>query len=215
MNLPCPPHSTDIAAEAELAAGAIIRFHDAALTIDASAAGPSAGGGPWHWLRENHRFNRLLWDEEDQARRTDVPDAFIAACKRRIDACNQRRNDAVEAIDQELLEILPPPPASGARQHSETAGAMVDRLSILALKIHHMALQAARADGAPAHAARCAEKLATLRRQRADLGRCLDGLLAEARGGTAFFNVYRQHKMYNDPELNPCLARGPPGDIAA
>jgi hypothetical protein len=29
--------------------------------------------------------------------------------------------------------------------------------------------------------------------------------LADARAGRAFFKVYRQFKMYNDPSLNPYL----------
>jgi hypothetical protein len=41
--------------------------------------------------------------------------------------------------------------------------------------------------------------------QRQDLLSCLDSLLADARAGRAFFKVYRQFKMYNDPSLNPCL----------
>jgi hypothetical protein len=85
---------------------------------------------------------------------------------------------------------------------------MIDRLSILALKIHHMGLQARRTEEGEEHVAACRAKLERLVEQRADLAGCLDRLLAEARRGETTFKVYRQFKMYNDPRLNPELYGG-------
>ena len=82
---------------------------------------------------------------------------------------------------------------------------MIDRLSILALKTFHMAEQTRRTDASAEHVAACREKLSRLNLQRDDLGRCLDTLLARAAQGAAFWKVYRQFKMYNDPALNPYL----------
>lgn len=183
-------------------------FHDECLAAEGWAQQPARHPAPglWHWIEANHRCNTLLWEEEDQARRRDAPAAAIAQNKRRIDGYNQRRNDAVEAIDECLLSRLAPVvPAPSARLSSETAGAMIDRLSILALKIHHMGLQACRRDAAAEHRRACAQKHARLVEQRADLGACLDRLLAEAVRGESYFKLYRQFKMYNDPSLNPYL----------
>ena len=161
----------------------------------------------WAPVAANHRYNSLLWDEEDKARRQDVPDAEIAADKRMIDHYNQQRNDAVEAIDEALLAALAHvSPTRDARLNSETAGAMVDRLSILALKIFHMHEQTLRRDAGQDHVAACAAKLVRLHTQRADLAGCLESLLAEAEAGRSYFKVYRQFKMYNDPALNPYLS---------
>jgi hypothetical protein len=82
---------------------------------------------------------------------------------------------------------------------------MVDRLSILSLKIHHMRLQTLRTDADAAHIEACKAKLARLLEQRTDLAACLDRLLEEAGRGESFFKVYRQFKMYNDPKLNPAV----------
>ena len=148
-------------------------------------------------------MNDLLWKEEDLARRRHAPDAEIAANKRAIDGYNQKRNDAIERIDENLLKGFSF--KDNSRLSSETPGAMIDRLSILSLKIHHMRLQTERKDVERAHIEACAAKLARLTEQRADLAACLDRLLEECARGEARFKVYRQFKMYNDPALNPAV----------
>ncbi len=199
----------------------ITGLHDSLLRLDGwPQQQPEAAdaAGLWHWVQANHRYNSLLWAEEDLARRTTVADAEIAANKRAIDGYNQARNDATERIDEWLLVALglvdgasvdSDEPASTApaeaRLHSETAGAMVDRLSIMALKARAMAAQARRCDADDSHRQSSRQKLARLQQQRADLAACLDGLLTDARAGRATFKVYRQFKMYNDPRFNPVL----------
>jgi len=167
---------------------------------------PQHKDGAWKHIELNHRYNSLLWEEEDQARRRDVADSEIAANKRAIDGFNQKRQDAIERIDEELLTRLSGvQPAADAWQNSETAGSMIDRLSILSLKIYNMQLQTQRADAGLEHIEACRQKLQILLTQRRDLQQCLDRLLAEAVKGRALFKVYRQLKMYNDPTLNPYL----------
>jgi hypothetical protein len=176
-----------------LDAWSIARFHDRELARGWPAPPAGAEPGAWHWIGTNHRCNCMLWREEDRARRRDVPEGDIAASKRLIDLHNQQRNDAVEAIDEAILtELAHVRLRPGAWMSSETAGAMIDRLSILALKIHHMGLQA----------------------QRVQAG-CLDRLLCQAHAGQAYFKVYRQFKMYNDPALNPYLYGQAPHTLAA
>ena len=203
-----------------LRAADVIALHDRLL---AHAGWPrsepaAADAVLWLWVQTNHRFNSRLWSEEDLARRTTVADAEIAANKRHIDGFNQARNDATERIDEILLVALglvdetsarSDAPVSrvpaGARLNSETAGAMIDRLSIMALKVHAMRQQTERQDVDEAHRASSRTKLERLQQQRQDLAGCLDALLADAAAGRAYFKVYRQFKMYNDPRFNPAL----------
>jgi hypothetical protein len=197
-----------IAMPSSLDSLSVVRFHDGELRRPdwpLMQRGQQLPGA-WHWIDMNHRFNCLLWREEDKARRVDVGATEIAASKRLIDGYNQKRNDAVEAIDEAILAALSQVrPGHDARLSSETAGAMIDRLSILSLKIHHMRAQTMREDAGPEHVEACDAKLQRLVVQRHDLGNCFDELMSEARLGRAFFKVYRQFKMYNDPALNPYL----------
>lgn len=184
----------------------IIQYHDAILRLPGGRGIPVAADGAWPAIAANHEFNFLLWREEDMARRRDVAASEIAANKRHIDRYNQQRNDAVEAIDEAILATLAAvAPQADAWLSSETAGAMIDRLSILSLKIHHMHAQTLRLDAGAAHVQACTVRLQRLEQQRADLAGCLERLLIEARAGRAYFKVYRQYKMYNDPTLNPFL----------
>lgn len=183
-------------------------FHDACFAVQGWAKVTHAkfDSGAWQYIELNHRYNCLLWDEEDLARRKNVPDSEIAANKRAIDGYNQKRQDAIENIDELLLQRLEGVRRDvGAWLNSETAGSMIDRLSIISLKIFHMRSQTQRTDVGPVHIETCNKKLLQLTAQRADLRCCLDTLLTAAGQGKAYFKIYRQFKMYNDPALNPCL----------
>ncbi len=226
MNL---PHSGAPVASTLPSAAEVLALHDRLLAqagwpreVQGASEATGLADHPElaHWVQANHRNNSLLWAEEDLARRTTVAAEAIAANKRAIDGYNQARNDATERVDEILLVALGlVDPASartdapvstvpaGARLNSETAGSMIDRLSIMALKAHAMRQQTLRTDVDEAHRAASQVKLQRLLQQRDDLAGCLDALLADAAAGRAYFKVYRQFKMYNDPSLNPQLVK--------
>ncbi len=188
-------------------------FHDAAnrAWFERNAVDTPPHETPlWTAIARNHDNNMRLWAEEDLARRRLAPDAEIVANKRHIDAFNQARNDAIEQCDDLLLAAIRAERGadpSDPRLNSETAGSIVDRLSIASLKRYHMGRQLLRTDSDAAHLQACADRLARLEEQTTDLLDCLDALLADCIASRARFKTYRQFKMYNDPDLNPQLVR--------
>jgi hypothetical protein len=192
---------------AALQVHATVTWHE-----DADASAPILGvriGGEGFrdTVLAQHRANFDLWHVEDLARDPRATDAEIADVKRAIDRYNQQRNDLAERCDALLLEQLAARglPDPEAELNSESPGLMIDRLSILALRIFHTQEEIERA-GAPAgHAERNRQRLRLLTEQRDDLAGCLDRLWAETLAGTRRFKVYRQLKMYNDPTLNPSI----------
>lgn len=143
---------------------------------------------------------------EDIIRDPAIDPVAALELKRRIDRSNQERTDMVEEIDElfrrkyAAVAVLP-----GATINTETPAWAIDRLSILALKIYHMAAEVARTDASAEHIARCRGKLDILMQQREDLSGAIDTLLNDIAAGRKYMKVYKQMKMYNDADTNPVL----------
>jgi hypothetical protein len=83
---------------------------------------------------------------------------------------------------------------------AETVGWLVDKISIIELKIFHMREQAERPDVTAEFRERCEGRLAVMAEQRDDLAAELSKLAQDVAAGRATLKVYRQFKMYNDPQ---------------
>jgi len=196
-----------------LSANEIAELHDSLtrewhLRPPAPEAELSSATGVWKTVvARQHLANFELWHTEDEARRPTASDADLATVKRSIDRTNQRRNDLTEALDTALLGWLEKRhlPNPQAELNSESVGLIIDRLSILALRIYHTQEEVHRAEASAEHVERNRQRLNTLLEQRADLTQCLDRLWEQTLLGSRRFRIYRQLKMYNDPSLNPAI----------
>jgi hypothetical protein len=151
-------------------------------------------------------IDTVQWHFEDIIRNPDIDPKEALVLKRRIDKSNQDRTDMVEDIDsyfRELYKDITPMP--DATINTESPAWAIDRLSILALKIWHMKEQTERTDASEDHLATCRGKLAVLIEQQKDLSTAIDQLLDDIKAGRKYMKVYRQMKMYNDPNTNPVL----------
>lgn len=157
-------------------------------------------------IAANHHENGLLWYHEDRVRCPHATDATIVRHKRAIDRHNGQRNRAAQAIDEHLFARLSQVSVRhDARRNSETPGSIVDRLSIASLRLTALAalmLDGARSEAQRQNSERAAEQVT---RQREDLLECLQELLEDLSLGRARLRLYRQFKMYDDPQSNPFL----------
>ena len=163
---------------------------------------------------EDDKFSNLLylknwidtvqWHLEDIIRDPQNKPEFLVAIKRRIDASNQHRTDVVEQIDELLFENFKTAKVlDNARMNSETPAWLLDRMSILQLKIYHFSEQLKRNDADSNHLESVRFKLHILQIQENDLELCYDELISDIAEGKKYMKLYKQMKMYNDPNLNP------------
>jgi hypothetical protein len=181
----------------------IVRLQDQATLHghDSATPAPATRDDFDTLVLRQHMANFDLWHREDEARDPLASDHTITVVKHDIDRLNQLRNDLAEQIDTVLLNASHPSPS--APLHSESPGLIIDRLSILALKIFHTEEQLHRST--PEHRDRNHARFLVLNEQRDDLAQCLDALWSDVLAGRRRFKLYRQLKMYNDPSLNPVL----------
>lgn len=174
--------------------------------VDAPIQNPFAEGTIEYDLYLKNWIDTVQWHLEDIIRDPHIEPVAAVALKRRIDKSNQDRTDLVERIDSyfwELFHDVKPQP--NARINTESPAWAIDRLSILHVKIWHMREQVERSDVSKEQHDKCAAKLAVLNEQLGDMTTSIGQLLEDYAAGTRIMKVYRQMKMYNDPNLNPVL----------
>ena len=174
--------------------------------VDHPIENPYEPGSLEHLLYHKNWIDTVQWHLEDIIRDPQIDPVAALAIKRRIDKSNQDRTDMVEYIDSYLLDkYRDVEPRPDARLNTETPAWAIDRLSILALKIYHMAREAERTDVGEAHRAACRKKLDVLLAQQVDLSGAIEELIGDIEAGRKYMKTYKQMKMYNDPALNPVL----------
>ncbi len=174
--------------------------------VDRPIENPYQTGSLDRLLYHKSWIDTVQWHLEDIIRNPQIDPAEALTIKRRIDKSNQDRTDMVEYVDSYLLDKYKDiAPAPDARLNTETPAWAIDRLSILALKIYHMARETERTDVDDAHRAACRQKLDVLLMQQTDLSQAIEELIEDIEAGRKLMKTYKQMKMYNDPALNPVL----------
>lgn len=159
-----------------------------------------------HLLYRKCWIDTVQWHYEDIIRDQNIDPVAALKLKRQIDVSNQDRTDTVEYIDGYFLDKYKDvEPNTDATINSESPAWAIDRLSILALKVYHMAEEVNRKNASQEHQMKCKAKLDVLLEQRVDLSTAINQLLDSVSKGEKYMKVYKQMKMYNDDELNPVL----------
>lgn len=174
--------------------------------VDHPMENPYEAGSLDALLYHKNWIDTVQWHLEDIIRNPEIDPVEALAIKRRIDKSNQDRTDMVEYVDSYMLDKYKDVQvAANARLNTETPAWAIDRLSILALKIYHMGVEAKREDVSEEHRAACQKKLDVLLSQQVDLSRAIEELIEDIEAGRKYMKTYKQMKMYNDPALNPVL----------
>jgi len=174
--------------------------------VDAEMVNPYEKGSIEYLLCMKNWIDTVQWHLEDIIRNPEIDPVEALSIKRRIDKSNQDRTDLVEKIDDWFYHKYADVVISNdAGINTETPAWAIDRLSILALKIYHMHVEASRAEASEEHRRNCRKKLDTLLVQRKDLSTAIEQLVDDLSSGKKYMKLYRQMKMYNDPALNPVL----------
>jgi len=174
--------------------------------VDHPISNPHPEGSISNLLYKKCWIDTVQWHLEDIIRDPEINDVEGIKIKRRIDKSNQDRTDLVEQIDdwfnQELSNVVP---KADARLNTESIAWVLDRISILSLKLFHMKEQVDRTDASESHANKCLAKYNILLEQEQDMDRSYNELIKDIQAGDRVVKVYRQMKMYNDESLNPIL----------
>jgi len=184
----------------------VVKLYHVTDDVDAVFNNPFDAGTIENSLARKNWIDTVQWHLEDIIRDENIDPVKALVLKRRIDRSNQDRTDLVEEVDSYFRQryagvaVLP-----DATINTESPAWAIDRLSILALKIWHMREQTERSDVDAGHINKCRAKLDVLLEQREDLTTAIDQLLDDIAAGRKFMKVYRQMKMYNDPDTNPIL----------
>ena len=190
------------------------RWHESESAVSdwdsACTAIPAREADGWAATVERLQLiNTFQWHEEDRSRDSGANDTTLAEVKRSIDASNRRRVQTVDCLDDQIhtglqsLGVLD----AAAPLNSESPGSIIDRLSVLVLKIYHVGEAVAALSGDDPDELRAMQgRLAILTEQMNDLGTCLDRLLDGIRAGRIGLKLYRQVKIYRQADTGKLKA---------
>ena len=183
-----------------------IRDYHVTDNVDTPIKNPYPERSIEYFLYLKNWIDTVQWHFEDIIRDPEIDPKAALVLKRRIDKSNQDRTDLVEMIDSYFLDKYKDVKVDAqATINTESPAWAIDRLSLLYLKIYHMQAEVDRTDVDETHRQKCQEKLNVLLTQRQDLSSAIDQLLDDIAAGRKYMKVYKQMKMYNDPNLNPVL----------
>jgi hypothetical protein len=146
------------------------------------------------------KTNKTLWDLEDSARLFELGDSHVADAKKDIDIYNQQRNDLIREIDALLYNHFDVSRAGKESFYSESPGMIIDRLSIIFIKlsvVRRLIPLIEKADLKSEYL----EKEKLLLSQIENIGNFLDLYIERLIKKEVFFEIQQAVKIYNDKRV--------------
>jgi hypothetical protein len=146
------------------------------------------------------KTNKTLWDLEDSARLFELGDSHVAEAKKDIDIYNQQRNDLIREIDALLYERFNVSRAGKESFYSESPGMIIDRLSIIFIKLFVVRQLISLIEKADLKS-EYFEKEKLLLSQIENIGNFLDLYIERLIKKEVFFEIQQAVKIYNDKRV--------------
>lgn len=146
------------------------------------------------------KTNKILWDLEDSARLSELGDSHVAKAKKDIDISNQQRNDLIREIDALLYNHFDVSRAGKESFYSESPGMIIDRLSIIFIKLSVVQQLISYIEEADLKS-EYLEKEKILLSQIESLGNFLDFYIERLLRKEVFFEIQQAVKIYNDKRV--------------
>lgn len=150
------------------------------------------------------KTNKILWDLEDSSRLPELGDRHVAEAKKKIDICNQKRNDLIREIDVEVSKYLNVSPGLPEEFYSESFGVIIDKLSIMFIKqsIIRSLLTVIKEEDLRSE---YEKKEKIIIRQIKNTGRFIDLYIKRLIDKKVFFEIQEPVKIYNDNRIKNYL----------
>ncbi len=144
--------------------------------------------------------NKTLWNLEDSARLLELGDRHVAEAKKGIDLNNQDRNNLIREVDIEISKRLRIVSNSPDKFYSESPGMIIDRLSIIFLKLSTIQelLSIIREDDLKTE---YKEKEKIILNQIKNIGQFYDRYIDRLINKEVFFEIQQPVKIYNDERV--------------
>jgi Protein of unknown function (DUF4254) len=148
---------------------------------------------------ELHRRNFFQWDREASVRAPDLSPEAVMTVKREIDTSNDQRSALIEMLDAISVRILPAPTSNDLSVlyvNSDTIGQLVDKLSVLTLKVLFTSAVIDGQGGRDASDPAALHIASELEGQREYLSVCYERFAWKLARGGAAMATRRQFKIY-------------------
>jgi len=175
-------------------------WHDTAPIPPSEYQSPK---GMTQWI---HYQNFIVWHLEEILRDSSISTEKITRIEKAVDKHTHQRIDVLEQIDIWIKNVIDNADVKIKKEavvHSETPSNIINRLSVLSLKIFHMQERLESDETAMDERMAVELRLNILKEQMQDVAVALDMLLEDLRKGKKQHKVYRQFKIYNDPSFHP------------
>ena len=152
-------------------------------------------------FREIVKINYEIWNLEDKARNSSSSFKEVSETKKKIDTCNQSRNDTIRKLDLNFAYLFNNDDLSVSQFVSESPATLIDGLSIFYIRKHMISKILGCIENDTVLIKLYEQKHQLISEQIKFLGKYFDIFISGLKDKKMFFKVFNPVKIYNDPRI--------------